>query len=127
MDTSVLIWIIVAIVVVAVIIGVVVFLRKRGTSRADANRKKAAEIRAKAQETDLAAREREAEAARVQAEAKRAEADAQAAKVRAERLSQEGAERQNEANGVRAKVDEHLQKADKVDPDVNTDHGKHRR
>src|SRR3712207_7626298 len=59
MDASVWIWIIVAIVVVAIIVGVVLFLRKRGTSRADANRRKAADIRQQAQETDLAARERE--------------------------------------------------------------------
>ena len=57
MDTSVLIWIIVGIIVVAlIVVGVVYFMRGRTEQRRRAEHDKAEKLRAQARESELAAR-----------------------------------------------------------------------
>ena len=61
MDTSTIIWIVVAVVVIGAIIAFLV--SRSGTRREEASRAKAAEMREKAQEHDCRLRESEASAA----------------------------------------------------------------
>lgn len=123
MDTSTLIWIIIGIIVVVAVVIIVWFVTKRGRREAqlEAQRDRAAEIRSEAADTDLAAREREAEALRADAAARRAEADAVQAKADAERLARESGQQQEDAQRLRAETEDHLRKADEVDPDARPD------
>lgn len=128
MDTSTIIWIIVGIVIVIAIIVIIAVLmtsRRRREAHVESERRKAAELREDANQTDLARREREAEAARATAAAKQAEADAKQAQLESDRLARESASHQADAQQLRSDVDERLQKADEVDPDVHTDEGRH--
>ncbi len=128
MDTSTIIWIIVGVIVVIAIIVIIAVLmtsRRRREAHAEAERRKAAELRDDANKTDLARREREAEAARAAAAAKQADADAMQAKLESERLARESASHQADAQNLRNDVDERLQKADEIDPDVRGDERGH--
>ena len=119
MDTSTIIWIIVAVIVVAVVVALVA--RRSSARRVEAQRAEADSIRTQAQEHDreLRAREARAEETEAQARAARAEADRKAAE--AKRLEAE-AERHGEgAQEVREVRDEHLRRADETDPDVEPD------
>ncbi|WP_448810610.1 hypothetical protein [Agromyces bauzanensis] len=122
MDTSTIVWIIVGIIVV-IAIAVIVWLvtsRRRREAHLESERRKAAELRQSAYESDVARREREAEAARAAAAAKQAEADAMQARLESERLARESAGHQSDAEKLRIEAEERLQKADAVDPDVDT-------
>ena len=90
MDTSTIIWIIVAVVVVGAIIAFLV--SRSGTRREDASRAKAAEIREKAQEHDRRLRESEASAAEANAQSEMARVEAQKRELEAERLADRGRE-----------------------------------
>ena len=117
MDSSTVIWIVVAILVV---LAVALFLwRSRGQE--GAHRAKAAEIRETAAEHDRHLREQEAEATRTRAEAQLAEADAQQRQLEAERLATQADHRAQAADEVRSARDEQLRLADLHDPDVRTD------
>ena len=123
METSTIIWIIVGIIVVIAIIVIAVLMtnRRRHEAHLEAERKKAADLRQNAYESDVARREREADAATAAAAAKQAEADAMQAKLESERLANESAAHQADAEQLRAETDERLRKADEVDPDVVRD------
>jgi FtsZ-interacting cell division protein ZipA len=117
MDSSTILWIVIAIIVV---LAVVLFLwRSRGQEAS--HRAKAAEIRQTAAEHDLRLREQEAEATRTRAQAQAAETDAQQRQVEAERLAAEAEDRAKGAEAVRSERDEQLRLADLRDPDVRTD------
>jgi len=117
MDSSTVIWIVVAILVV---LAVALFLwRSRGQEAAQ--RAKADEIRQTAAEHDRRLREEEAEATRTRAQAQLAEADAQQRQLEAERLAAEADDRAQGAQAVRTERDEQLRLADLHDPDVRTD------
>lgn len=123
METSTIVWIIVGIVVV-IAIAVVIWLltsRQRREAHLESERRKAAELRQSAYETDVTRREREAEAARAAAAAKQAEADAAQARLESERLTRESVGHQSDAEKLRTEAEERLQKADALDPDVDTD------
>ena len=119
METSALIWIVVAIVVVAAIIALLV--SRSGQRRAESERAKAAEIREEAQGHDRALREREASAAEARGRAEVAHAEAQQRELEAERLAAEAGNRSDDADAVRRERDEKLRLADSRDPDVRTD------
>ncbi len=119
MDTSTIIWIIVAVVVVAAIIALVV--SRSGARRVEAQRDQAAEIRDKAVEHDRRLREDEARATEADAEAQMARAEAQKRELEAERLAAEADSRSESAAAVRRERDEQLRLADLRDPDVETD------
>ena len=119
MDTSTIIWIVVAVVVIGAIIAFLV--SRSGTRREDASRAKAAEIREKAQEHDRRLRESEASAAEANARSEMARVEAQKRELEAERLATEAANRSEGASAVRRERDEQLRLADLRDPDVLTD------
>ena len=119
MDTSTIIWIVVAVVIIGAIIAFLV--SRSGTRREEASRAKAAEIREKAQEHDRRLRESEASAAEANAQSEMARVEAQKRELEAERLATEAANRSEGASAVRRERDEQLRLADLRDPDVMTD------
>jgi Tfp pilus assembly protein PilX len=129
MDTAVLIWIIIGVIVVAlIVIGAVFLMRGRTEQRRRAEHDKAEKLRAQARESELAAREGEARAAQAKADAATAAAEAQQAQARAaqaeldaNRLSDSVGEHEAEAAKLRAEQEKTLRKADDVDPYVTAD------
>jgi FtsZ-interacting cell division protein ZipA len=119
MDTSTIVWIVLAVIVVLAIVAFVVS-RSRGR-RVEAERNKAAEMRNEAAEHDRRLRAQEAESAETRARAQLAEAEAQKRQLEAERLASEAEDRSQSAEAVRRERDERLRLADKRDPDVRTD------
>jgi len=108
-----LIWIIVAIVVVLIILGLVLYFGRR--KQAELQRARAEELRRNAQNDALDAQDVEAKAARADADAKQAEVDAQ-------RLRMEAGGRHEQADTVRARSEEQLRKAERLDPDASDRH-----
>ena len=104
-----------------IVVAVLMTSRRRREAHAEAERRKAADLRQQAYESDVARREREAAAASADAAAKQAEAEAMQAKLEAERLARESASHRADAQQLQTESDERLQKADRVDPDVDVD------
>jgi FtsZ-interacting cell division protein ZipA len=130
MDTTVLIWIIVAVVVVAIIIVLALVLTRRGRTehRERVQHDKAEDLRADARESELAAREQEANAAQERANAAAAAATAQQAQAQAAQADVEAQRRagnigeyEAEAQERRNEQEESLRRADDVDPYVTSD------
>ena len=128
MDTPVLIWIIVGVIVVLAIVGIVFWMRGRTEQRQRAEHEKAEKLRADARESELAAREGEARAAQAKADAASAAAAAQQAQARAaqadvdsRRLADTVDEHEADAAKHRAEQEQTLRKADDLDPYVTTD------
>ena len=116
MDTSDWVWIAVAVIAAVVVIAVIAMLAKR--KKAERDRAQAHELREHAAEKvtevqrhDAIAKETEAKAAQARAEAERKEAEAH-------RLEAEAMDKQRVASGHREEHQEHLRKADELDPDV---------
>ncbi|MGZ5400081.1 MAG: hypothetical protein ACXWDL_13325 [Nocardioides sp.] len=113
METSEIVWIIVAVVVVLALIGLAVSMsRKRQAAKATQNRQHAEGLRQEAraqqggvQQEELKAREAELEADRKRLEAERAEAEAERAKQ--SHLQEH------------ARIEDQVREADRVDPDVD--------
>lgn len=112
-----LIWVIVALVVLAIVAAVVMAAGKKKKERnrleADRLREEAAARGPELQKREAAARETEAEAAAARAEAERRQAQA-------DRLEAEAADRHRAVGDVRDEHHGRLQKADELDPDVDT-------
>lgn len=129
MDTAVLIWIIVGVLVVAIIVVVALAVTARGRAekKRQAEHDEAEKLRADAHEKELAARESEAKVAKTRADAASAAAAAQQAQAQAaqadldaRRLADSLDEHTTEAEQRRAEHEETLRKADEVDPYVTT-------
>lgn len=129
MDTAVLIWIIVGVLVVAIIVVVALAVTARGRAekKRQAEHDEAEKLRAEAHEKELAARESEAKVAKTRADAASAAAAAQQAQAQAaqadldaRRLADSLDEHTTEAEQRRAEHEETLRKADEVDPYVTT-------
>ncbi|MEO6018804.1 MAG: hypothetical protein ABIP45_00970 [Knoellia sp.] len=114
-----IVWWIIGAVVLLLLIWLIV--RSMGSRRAELHREEAAEIRTGAQEHDRDFRERQAQADEADAQARRAQAEADEANARARQLEAEAERRGESADEVRSVRDEHLQRADALDPDVETD------
>jgi uncharacterized protein HemX len=116
MDTSTVVWIIIGALVVLAIIAVIAMMAKK--KKQERNRVQATELREKAAEkaTDVQRREALAKETEAKAAAARAEADRRAAE--AQRLEAEAQQRQGVAAEHRAEHQEHLHRADELDPDV---------
>lgn len=114
METSTVVWIVVAVVVVLAVIALIAMLMNRNK---ETRRKKAGELRQRAsgQETDV--RSREAHAAEVEARGRKARAEADEKAAHAERLEAEAQQRRRGAEQERGKLNEQFQEADKLDPD----------
>ena len=113
------IWVIVAIVVVAVIAAVLAASKKKKQER---DRTRASEIREEAAEKATTVQQREARAKETEAEAAAARAEADRKQAEAQRLEAEATERQRAAEEHRAEHQDHLRRADELDPDVDTKH-----
>jgi hypothetical protein len=111
------IWVIVAVVVIAVIAALLAVgrnsKRTRDRSRAESMREEAAVRAPELRQREAHARETEAEAAAARAEADRRQAEA-------ERLEAQAEDRHRHAGELREEHEEHLRRADELDPDVDT-------
>jgi FtsZ-interacting cell division protein ZipA len=110
-------WIVIAVVVVLVVLAVAFFAMRRSQS---AQRTKAHELRDDAVERGAAVDQREAEAREVAARAQMAKAEADAKAAEAARLESVAQQQQAYAADSRGDVDEQLQQADRLDPDIDT-------
>jgi hypothetical protein len=112
-----IIWVVIAIVVIAILAAIVL---AGGKKKKERDREHAGELRDQAaarapelKKTEAHARETEAQAAAARAEADRKQAEA-------DRLEAEATNRHQSAAEIRDEHQEHLRKADELDPDVNT-------
>ena len=112
-----IIWVVIAVVVIAVLAAVIL---AGGKKKKERNREHAGELRDQAaarapelKKTEAHARETEAQAAAARAEADRKQAEA-------DRLEAEATNRHQSAAAIRDEHQDHLRKADELDPDVNT-------
>lgn len=132
MNSTTLIWIVVAIIVVLVIAGIIIALvttaRGRREHRLEVQHNKAEEMRNDARETAIRAQQHEAEAARARADAAAAAAAAEDAKARAAQASVDAERRSSviddhrtEAEKLREQEAATRRKADQTDPYVNDD------
>lgn len=110
METSTIIWIIVAVVVVLALVGLFGWLANK--RRAEAHRTQAGELRHEAaaraggmQDADLDARE--------------ARADADQARLAADRAEERASEKQRAVEQEQAAVEGRVREADRLDPDVD--------
>jgi uncharacterized protein HemX len=114
MDTSDIVWLVVAILVVLAVIALLVaMMRKRKEKKAESDRLHAQQLRREAAthaggiaQSQVQARESEARAMRARLEAERAEAEA--------------AEAQQALDMEQAKREDRLREADRIDPSVDT-------
>jgi FtsZ-interacting cell division protein ZipA len=129
-NSTTLIWIVVAIIAVLVIAGIIIALvttaRGRREHRMEVQHTKAEEMRNDARETAIRAQQHEAEAARARADAAAAAAAAEDAKARAAQASVDAERRsgaiddhQTEAEKLREQEAATRRKADETDPYVN--------
>lgn len=117
MDTTTLIWVIVAIVVVLAIVGILLAIgtkrrRRLAEEQKEQERRQAAKLRDEGKGAALDARERQVAADRQAADAEQAAVEAERLKLEAERQRAQAA---TEASASQAKLHE----ADMLDPDVN--------
>ncbi|MEA5456429.1 hypothetical protein SPF06_16985 [Sinomonas sp. JGH33] len=112
MSASQIVWLIVAVVVFVVVLVLVLTLTRRSGARRDRRRERAANLREDAARNELDVREREAASLEARAQAERAE-------VAAARLMREAEREGNAAHEGRAKLEEQLRKADRIDPDTH--------
>jgi len=128
-NSTTLIWIVVAIIAVLVIAGIIIALvttaRGRREHRMEVQHTKAEEMRNDARETAIRAQQHEAEAARARADAAAAAAAAEDAKARAAQASVDAERRsgaiddhQTEAEKLREQEAATRRKADETDPYV---------
>lgn len=117
-----LMWLLLAVLVLAVLLAVWFFLRNQERNRARAT---AEELRERAAGGESYAEERESIARRAQSEAEEARLEADAARKRAARAEQEAAELDQQARGATEEAREHRDrvtdtylKADEIDPDA---------
>jgi FtsZ-interacting cell division protein ZipA len=110
-------WIVIAVVVVLVVLAVAFFAMRRSQS---AQRTKSHELRDDAVERGAVVDQREAEAQEVAARAQMAKAEADAKAAEAARLESVAQQQQAHAADSREDVDEQLQQADRLDPDIDT-------
>lgn len=112
-----LIWIVLAVIAVAIVVALLMAARKK---KAERDRVHAGELRerAAAQATDL--QKREAHARETEAEAAAARAEAERKQAEAQRLAAEAEERRRAADVQHQEHQDHLRRADELDPDVNT-------
>ncbi len=123
METSTIVWIIVAVVVL--LAGIAVAVRMTGRQKLNRQRAKAEEIREQAAAQEGTVRRHEAEAAEQDALARQAQAEADQKAAEAERLRIEAEERATRAADSRAEHQDRLRSADEVDPDVDREVPKH--
>ena len=124
MDSSTVIWVIVAIVVVLVVIAAAVALSRRATARrTEHKRERAGELREQAAATQQGIRRHQAEADAADARAREMRAEADRKMAEAKRLEADAGDRKSTLHEHVQRRDEVLAEADEIDPDVPTDDG----
>jgi hypothetical protein len=111
-----LIWVIIAVVVVVAVAAIVAAGTRKKRER---DRVRAGELRERAAAHEPGVLQREARARETEAEAAAARADAERKQAEAERLAAEADERHHIAGEARSEHQEHLRRADEMDPDVD--------
>lgn len=112
------VWIVIAIVVIAIVLGLVAASRQAATRRLVKQHEQDELSRG---EADRMRREADAAAAAVQrreADAATARADAEDARIQAEQLQRQAADLDTDATRQRETVEDQLAEADRIDPDV---------
>lgn len=121
MDTSTVIWVIVAIVVVlAVIAGVVALTRRTSAKKQERDRERAGELRAQAAATHEGIKRHQAEADAADARAREMRAEADRKLAEAKRLEADVRDKKSTLHEHVQRRDEVLRQADDLDPDVET-------
>ncbi len=121
MDTSTVVWIIVAVIAVLILAAVVgAMLTKQKKER---DRGHAGELREQASTQAAGVQQREAEARETDARARQAQAEADRKAAEAERLQADSVDRQSAAASNRDEHDATVRQADKLDPNVDHKHG----
>ncbi|EYR63701.1 hypothetical protein N866_18765 [Actinotalea ferrariae CF5-4] len=121
METETIVWIVVAVLVLALIIGLALWWSRRSSGRrVDKQRQEAADLRRQAEAEKVDLQRREAEAQRLDAHARLAQAEADTRSAEAARLQAQARERSDELSGPREDVQERLRRADELDPDRPT-------
>jgi flagellar biosynthesis/type III secretory pathway M-ring protein FliF/YscJ len=124
MDSSNVIWLIVAIVVALIVIAALIALSKRMAARKDdQHRERAGELREQAAATHQGIRKHQAEADAVDARAREMRAEADRKQAEAKRLEAEAQDKRSTLHEHVERRDEVLRQADDLDPDVETDAG----
>ena len=122
MDSSTLIWVIVAIVVALVVITAAVALwRRASVRRLDQKRERAGELREQAHATHEGIRRHQAEIDATEAHAREMRAEADRKQAEAKRLEAELGDRKSTLHEHVQRRDEVLAQADEIDPDVDLD------
>ncbi len=119
MDTSTIVWIVVAAVVVLALLAVIAMAMKK--KRDEHNRGRANELREQAAAQSTGVQQREAEARQTEAEARRTQAEADQKAAEAERLAAQASDKQSTAATYRQERDDNLRQADDLDPDAGKD------
>ncbi|MFC7449907.1 hypothetical protein [Rhodococcus daqingensis] len=118
MDNTIVMWIIVALVVVLAVAAVAWVSMNR---RKEHHRVEAETIRDDAAERSMKVSEQEALAEETAAKARVAEAEADAKAAEAARLESRAQARGSEAAASRSEVEDDLKRADKIDPDTESE------
>jgi chromosome segregation ATPase len=124
MDSSTVIWIVVAVVAVLVVLAVAMLLgRKASERKTERNRARAGELREQAAATQEGIRRHQAEADEVEARAREARAEADRKRAEAQQLEADAKEKKAVLHEHVERRDEVLQQADEIDPDTRVDDG----
>ena len=116
MESSTWLWIVIALVLLAVVVAAVMMGRRK---KAEHDRTRAHELREQAAAQATGVQQHEARAKETAAQAEQARAEAQRKAAEAERLEAEARDREATAAEVREKHEDHLRRADELDPDVD--------
>ena len=119
MDTSTIVWIVVAAVVVLALLAVIAMAMKK--KRDEHNRGRANELREPAAAHSTGVQLRVAAARHPDAAARRAQAEADQKAAEAERLAAQASDKQSTAATYRQERDDNLRQADDLDPDAGKD------
>lgn len=124
MDTSTVIWIIVAIVVVLAVIAIAVALARRTSAKKEVrNRERADELRAQAAATHEGIKRHQAEADAADARAREMRAEADRKIAEAKRMEADVRDKKSTLHEHVQRRDEVLRQADEIDPDVEDESG----
>ena len=124
MDTGDIVWIVVAVAVALLLLGLLAMaLKKRSEHQTVAKREEAGKLRHEAAQRGVEVRRREAEAAAVEADARKTRAEAELRAAEADRLEMEARERRTAAASERSEVDQKWERAEHIDPDKGRSSG----
>ena len=118
MSTSIVVWIVIAVVALAVIAALVIGLSR---ARRQRRQRQAEEIREQARLETAKLERREAFAQETAAKARAAQAEAEVKAAEAARLQEQAAKHQSEAATSREQLQEQWNRADSIDPKVNAE------